>query len=151
MSKDNYFNQLMALEPDNYTEVFFSGRAGVDILLKAEIDWEMQLHAIKCVLKRNKEFDDDLKQDLQSEKDKLDDYKGSNIENLADSYQHSIYVSYYHDLARSMSFVSMVVPFIESILQRCFKTLGSMYDKSKLAPPSHVRWLAKNPNHKWGL
>ena len=108
--------------------------------LKLDFDPNAQLLAIKGLLQRNQDADQDLAATIRRYEEhakKIDRVWPSLAHDpCADIYCESVY----QDAAHSMSAVGMLAPFLESAIYQCFLALGASFPQDVYGYPCHARW-----------
>ncbi len=93
------------------------------LVMIREYDLEAQLAAIKGVLHRNRQGDDELEQEIKKLESEFPKSDGAYWDHLTESWFAHIHCSAFQDAAHSMSAVGMLAPFVESLFVAVFEGL----------------------------
>lgn len=110
--------------------------------LDVDFDIDLQLMAIRRLLRRNSIADKSLSDEIKA----LDrQARHSNVVEAgraADEWLDQIVYSTYQDAAHSMSAVGMLAPLIETIFHQCFQGIGKLFYPAIQPSKTHERWSA---------
>lgn len=116
-----------------------SNRDAVCLVLPG-LDYDAQLMAIRSLLRRHKEADRVLEEEIKSLKAKTRKLSGVGqecaISHLIDRYDASVY----QGAAHSMAAVGMLAPLIESIFHQAFQGIRRCLRNDMTPPSTHARW-----------
>ena len=93
------------------------------LVMIREYDLEAQLLAIKGVLHRNHQRDDELEREIKKLESEFPKSDGTYWDHLQESWFAHLHYSVFQDAAHSMSAVGMLAPFLESLFVAVFKGL----------------------------
>jgi hypothetical protein len=119
-------------------------------LFTDSIDWRAQLIAVRLMLSRNREAREAFSQAIEDDKADVLAYDGPYHWDYVDRHVDMLHESVYRDAAESMAAIGMIAPMVESTLGQIFFALGDMYERKKLSPRAHKRWIrAGVSRRKW--
>lgn len=117
----------------------FSDRDAACLVLP-DLDYESQLAAIKDLLKRNKETDRSLTEEIKRLEGVIKRTSGLRGECAESEWKDRVHSSVYYNAAHSMAAVGMLAPLIESIFYQGFQGIRQRFHKEAAPPSEHERW-----------
>ncbi len=110
--------------------------------LDVDFDFDSQLLAIRGLLRRNRNADQSISDEIK-ELEKLSRHlKGVAADRACDEWVDQIFYSTYQDAAHSMSAVGMLAPLVETIFYQCFQGIGKQFYPASQPCKTHDRWDA---------
>lgn len=112
------------------------------LLLVGERDLDSQLFAIKGVLRRNRETEKQVAEEIKSLDAHIRTYSGGEEEyqmHLENHWADTLHGTVFQDAAHSMSAVGMLAPFIESLIVSVFRGLRERFDANETQVTETVR------------
>lgn len=100
-----------------------TGRDYIEFAL-TDINLDAQLMAARSLLRRNREADAQLTQDIRALEERARSASGPFADRLVDDHTDLLFASVFHDAANSMAAVGMVAPMMESTFVALFKAIG---------------------------
>jgi len=107
--------------------------------LKVDFDIDSQLLAIRGLLRRNRNADQSISDEIKSLEELSRHSKGVAADWACDD---KIFYSTYQDAAHSMSAVGMLAPLVETIFYQCFQGIGKQFYPATQSCTTHERWNA---------
>lgn len=105
-----------------------------------DLDFEAQLSAIRGLLHRNHQTEQELADEIKECEARAVRLKGICNELAIDERADWIHYSIYLNAAHSMAAVGMLAPFAESIFYQWFKGVQRTLNPQEYAKANHVRW-----------
>jgi hypothetical protein len=109
-------------------------------VLLPDLDYDAQLIAVHNLLRRHKDSDQALTDEIRRIEEHARKTKGLRNEHLANEWLDRLHASVYQDAAHSMAAVGMLAPLMESIFYQAFQ--ATRYHLSATVDPQrdHQRW-----------
>jgi hypothetical protein len=104
------------------------------MFLVGERDLDAQLIAIRGVLRRNREAEQQVADDIKKLDSHIRAYAGGDQEyqmHMEDQWVDTLHGTVFQDAAHSMSAVGMLAPFVESLLVSIYQGLRERFDANK--------------------
>ena len=100
-----------------------TGRDYIEFAL-TDINLDAQLMAARSLLRRNREADAQLTEDIRALEERARSASGPFADRLVDDHTDLLFASVFHDAANSMAAVGMVAPMMESTFVALFNVMG---------------------------
>ena len=146
---------------DRWEEFFWNAPENLENLMQGRdylyrllhtIDWDMQLIAIRGMLRRNREAMASVDQEIAESRAATDAYNGPHHDHYIDEHVYMLQQSVYTEAAVSMAAIGMVAPMVESVFAEAFRELGKMYVVKNRSPGDHKRWTrADEHKDRWNV
>jgi hypothetical protein len=121
----------------------------VGLTLLSHVDYEAQLLAVHALLRRQK----DAEQLLRDEIVEIDAFakrtSGSRNQQAVDEWVDHLHASVYQDAAHSMAAVGMLAPLFESILCQSFRGIRRSFETNSIPLSPHQRWKSTAMEERW--
>ncbi len=108
--------------------------------LKVDFDIDSQLFAIRSLLRRNRNADQSISDEINSLEKLSRHLKGVAADRACDEWVDQIFYSTYQDAAHSMSAVGMLAPLVETIFYQCFQGIGKQFYPAIQPFGTRERW-----------
>jgi hypothetical protein len=112
--------------------------------LEVDFDVDAQLMAIGGLLRRNRDADQSVRDEIKKIEEHTQRLKGieSDWEWAVDDWVDQLIHSTYQDAAHSMSAVGMLAPLVETVFYQCFQSIGKRFYPATHPHKTHDRWHA---------
>ena len=109
-------------------------------LVLSDLDYDLQLRAIRGLLTRQDKADEELVAKIDAVKKLAAQGSGILNQHADEAWVGYMYDSVYQDAAHSMAAIGMIAPFIESVFYQAFQNIGHEMTKDISPPNNHARW-----------
>ena len=109
-------------------------------LLLPDLDYDAQLAAIHHILRRHRDADEALRQEIADIEATAQRTSGWRSERVVIEWTDRVHASVYQDAAHSMAAVGMLAPLVESIFNQAFQGIRRQFYSDAEPPTKHVRW-----------
>lgn len=112
------------------------------------LDYDAQLLAIKRLLRRHKEADEQLVKEIEDIKAFAERASGAANERAVDDLVDHFHYSVFQDAAHSMAAVGMLAPFVESLFRQSFFGIRELFALDGASFEDHLR-SSMPPRQQW--
>lgn len=117
-------------------------------LVLQDLDYQAQLLAIRGLLWRHKQADEQLEDEIKRIGEYARKSSGLRGEHAVDEWVNRLHASVYQDAAHSMAAVGMLAPFVESIFCQSFRGIRQHFFALATSYSHHPRW-ERSSNNGW--
>ena len=103
-------------------------------------DYDAQLYAIRGLLRRHRQADDALSNEIKAIEAFAKQASGSANERAVDDWVDHLHQSVFQDAAHSMAAVGMLAPFVESLFKQAFPGIRDLLERNGRVLATHARW-----------
>lgn len=112
-------------------------------VLDLEFDPRCQIDAIRSLLQRQKELEENRDKEIERIQEEPSAYEGFDL--YAEGKRTDmLFASVYQDAAHSMAAVGMMSPLLETVFAQCFEAIGRQYGQALANNNGHARWKKAN-------
>lgn len=105
-----------------------------------ELDYEAQLVAIRHILRRHREADEQLAGEIRELEAFAERTSGMRNQRAVEEWTERMHTAVYQDAAHSMAALGMLAPLVESMFYQAFQGIKREFYPRATVPMSHKRW-----------